>query len=359
MHFGKDPQGVCTSEKFKMVSNSITDLSDRDQAILKSVVQTYIATADPVGSRTVARYSGLGLSPATIRNCMADLEDAGLLYQPHTSAGRIPSHEGMRYYVSNLLDRKEIPEDERQALENAILSNVSDFEDMLKRAVKVIASWSGNAAVVTTPHHGKARLIHVDFVLVKPGTILIITVSDSGIVNNHLVQIDCHISSRRLRILAETVSAYLERMDPEQLKKELLDSIEEDRKFLDLLLSEAINAASRQDAGKDIIIDGSLNLLDYPEFSDIPRIRALFEAFEEKKILVALLERCIELDNTNILIGSDGLGQSAPESSVVIAPYREKGTPVGSIGIVGPARMDYARAVALVEYVSHILSRDM
>jgi heat-inducible transcriptional repressor len=339
--------------------NNTTDLSERDRAILKSVVTTYIATADPVGSRTVARHSGLGLSPATIRNCMADLEDAGLLYQPHASAGRIPSHEGMRYYVSHLLDRKEIQESERLALESAILSNVSDFEEMLKRAVKVIASWSGNAAVVTTPHPGKSRLIHVDFVQVKSGTILVITVSDSGTVHNHLVQIDCRISSRRLRVLAETISAYLERMDPEKLKQELLDSMEEDRKFLDLLLGEAITSSSRLYGDKEIIIDGRLNLLDYPEFSDIPSIRALFEAFEEKKILVALLERCIEMDNTNILIGSDGLGQSAPDSSVVIAPYREKGTPVGSIGIVGPARMDYARAVALVEYVSHLLSRDM
>ncbi len=343
----------------KMVDSTKLDLSERDEAILKSVVQTYIATADPVGSRTVARHSGLGLSPATIRNCMADLEDAGLLYQPHTSAGRIPSHEGMRYYVSNLLDRKEIPHQERVALESAIVSDVSDFEEMLKRAVRVMASWSGNAAVVTTPHQEKYRLIHVDFVQVKPGTILVIAVSDSGAVHNHLVQIDREIPASRLRVLADTVSAYLELMDMEELKKELMDSIEEDRKFLELLLNETITAASRREPDKDIIIDGRLNLLDYPEFSDIPSIRSLFEAFEEKKILVALLERCIEMDHTNILIGSDGLGQSAPDSSVVIAPYREKGTPVGSIGIVGPTRMDYARAVALVEYVSHILSRDM
>ncbi len=342
-----------------MTTESRIELSDRDEAILKSVVQTYITTAEPVGSRTVARYSGIGLSPATIRNCMADLEDFGLLYQPHTSAGRIPSHEGMRYYVSNLLDRQEISKHERVALENAILANAKDFEEILKRAVKVMASWSGNAAVVTTPQIGKDRLIHVDLVEVKPGTILVITVSDSGMVHNSFVQIDSSIPEKRLRFLSETVSACLQRMEPEELKQELVDSIEEDRKFLETLLSQAICASRSKNPDKDIIIDGSLNLLDYPEFSDIPRIRALFEAFQEKKMLVTLLERCMEMDDTNIFIGKDALGGSAPESSVVITPYREKGTPVGSIGIVGPTRMDYARAMALVEYVSQILSRDL
>lgn len=342
-----------------MVENSNIQLSERDQAILKSVVQTYITTADPVGSRTVARYSGLGLSPATIRNCMADLEDEGLLYQPHTSAGRVPSHQGLKYYVENLLERTELPQSEQVAIENAILENASDFEAMLRKAVQIMASWSGNAAIVTTPQFGSSRLIHVDFVQVKPGMILVITVSDAGAVHNHLVQIDSEISSSRLRTLADTVSAYLKRMAPEQLKNELLDSIEEDRKFLAMLLNEAISTLNHQYADKELLIDGRLNLLDYPEFSNIPSIRAIFEAFEEKKILVTLLEKCIEMDHTNILIGSDGLGKSAPDSSVVIAPYREKGTPVGSIGIVGPARMDYARTVALVEYVSRLLSRDI
>ncbi len=342
-----------------MASENRQELSERDEAILKSVVQTYIATAEPVGSRTVARQSGIGLSPATIRNCMADLEDFGLLYQPHTSAGRVPSHQGMRYYVSYLLDKYEFSKHERIALENAILANASDFEEVLKRAVKVMASWSGNAAVVTPPHVDKHRLIHVDLVEVRPGTILVISVYDSGVVQNSFLQIDCSIPKRRLRALAETISACLQRMEPEQLKQELLDSLEEDRKFLETLLAKAICAETPDDAHKELIIDGRLNLLDYPEFSDIPRIRALFEAFEEKKILVTLLERCMEMDDTNIFIGKDALGRSAPESSVVITPYREKGVPVGSIGIVGPTRMDYAKAMALVEYVAHILSKDL
>ncbi len=341
------------------VKSSGRTLTERDEAILRSVVQTYVATADPVGSRTVARYSGLGLSPATIRNCMADLEEEGYLYQPHTSAGRVPSHMGLKYYVEHLLQRTELSREEQQSIEAAILSNASDFEDMLKRAVHIMATWSGNAAIVTTPKVDASRLIHVDFVQVKPGTILVIAVTDSGSVHHSLIQIDREMPANRLRELAETVSAYLERMAPEELRDELLESMEEDRKVLELLLSRAISPAAGNESSKDVIIDGHLNLLDYPEFSNIPSIRAIFEAFEEKKVLVALLEKCMTMDNTSILIGREGLGQSAPESSVVIAPYREHGTPVGSIGIVGPARMNYNHNVALVEYVSGLLSREI
>ncbi len=332
------------------------ELSERNCEILRAIVQTYIDSAEPVGSRTVAKRSGLGLSPATIRNVMADLEEIGLLYQPHTSAGRVPTEAGLRYFVDYLLEKEALSWGDQVAIEEGLKASATDMVATLRKAVELLADFSGHAAVISTPRITGECLSHVEFIRVRPGMILVIMVADTGLVHNRLVHTEVDLQEEKLDAFAYYLNQKLAHGSLEEARRSILQELEEEKKVFELLMKDLIIGFQGLYDSGEVIVGGELNLLDYPEFSNVGRIRAMLQAFQEKSALLALLDRCLESDGVQVLIGSEGLGRKVPGCGMVLAPYSDKGQPLGSLGVVGPMRMNYARVLALVEYTAQVLS---
>ena len=331
------------------------DLSERSREILKTIIRTYIDCAEPVGSRTVAKKADLGLSPATIRNDMADLEDIGLLFQPHTSAGRLPTEMGLRYYVNFLLEKENLSWGDQVAIEQGLMFRSSDLVAVLRKAVQLLAFFSGHAAIASAPRPISEHLKHLEFLRIRSGLILLITISDTGLVQNRLVQIDHDISEEKLEHLSRYINSRLVHVSLDKLRSMIIKELEKEKKAFDFLLKDLLDR-KRDSVEEEIFIDGRLNLLDEMKFSDISRIRALLKTFEEKEALLALLDRCLDSKEVQIFIGSEGLGDEVPACGMVFAPYAGNDSPLGSLGVVGPLRMNYARMVALVEYTAQILT---
>ncbi len=333
------------------------DLSERSREILKTIIHAYIDSAEPIGSRTVAKKADLGLSPATIRNDMADLEDIGLLFQPYTSAGRLPTEMGLRYYVNFLLEKEDLPWDDQVAIEQGLMikSSGSDLVGVLKKAVQLLAFFSGHAAVASAPRPISKHLKYLEFFRIRAGLILLITVSDSGLVQNRLFQIDHDIPGKKLKRLSRYINSRLVHVSLDELRSMILKELEEEKKTFDSILRDLLDREKGPNR-EEIFIDGKLNLLDEMKFSDISRIRALLKTFEEKEALLALLDRCLDSRGVQIFIGSEGLGDEVPACGMVFAPYVGKDDPLGSLGVVGPLCMNYPRIVALVEYTAQVLS---
>ncbi|MDL1959874.1 MAG: heat-inducible transcriptional repressor HrcA [Deltaproteobacteria bacterium] len=331
------------------------DLSERSREILKTIIHAYINSAEPVGSRTVSKKAGLGLSPATIRNAMADLEDIGLLFQPHSSAGRLPTETGLRYYLDFLLEKEDLSWGDQVAIEKGLMFRPADLVLTLKRAVQILASFSGHAAVVSVPRLTCDYLIHLEFLRIRPGLILVISVSDTGMVQNRLVQIDYDIPEEKLEQISQYLSSKLVHMCLEELRSVIIEELKEEKRVFDVLLEDFLDQMKRSTEQGEVFIEGKLNFLDKPEFSNVSRIRAILQTFEEKEALLTLLDRCLDSRGVQIYIGSEGLGNEMPACGMVLAPYAGSDSPLGSLGIVGPIRMNYARAVSLVEYTAQVL----
>ena len=334
------------SEKFS--------ISERKKEILKQVVNSYIETAEPVGSRVIAKRSSLGLSSATIRNCMADLEDAGLLFQPHTSAGRLPTEEGLKFFVKNLMDKIPLSWGEQVAIEKEMLQEVEDFSDILKKAAQLLASLTGYTAVVSAPSELDERLKFIEFVNIKPGVILVVMVTSAGTVKNQLIRIKRGISQSTLERFSTKMNRLLKDHTLGEIRQKLIEAMKEDKKLCENLLTHLVPADNKRVSGK-LYIDGKLNLLDEPEFAYIPKIKNLLVTLEEKHLLLRLLDKCLAGDELQIFIGNE-VDHGVPECGLVVAPYDKKDHPVGSLGVLGPMRMNYPKVVSLVEYIAAILS---
>ncbi len=335
------------------------ELSDRNKEILKQVVRSYIERAEPVGSRLVAKRSNLGLSPATIRNSMADLEEAGLLYQPHTAAGRMPTEEGLRFFVQNLLDKEPLSWGEQVAIEKEIMEGGDDFQEILKKTAQLLASLTGHTAVVSAPSGLKERLQFMELVKVQPRLLLLVMVSEHGHVRNQLIRLEHDIPKGVVERLSSKLHEFMDEGSLSEVRQRLITSMQKDREIFDGILDRLIPSVSRQEGGEldagSIFIDGKFNLFDEPEFSDLQRLRSLLEALEEKHLLLRIIDRCLGDDGIQILIGSE-LDGNIKGCGMVVAPYEGEGEPVGGLGVLGPMRMNYGKIVSIVEYIAAILS---
>ncbi len=336
------------------MANKLT-ISERKKEILKQVVSSYIETAEPVGSRIIAKKSSLGLSSATIRNCMADLEDAGLLFQPHTSAGRLPTEEGLKFFVKNLMEKVPLSWGEQVAIEKEMLQDAEDFSDVLQKTAQLLASITGYTAVVSGPSELDEKLEFIEFVNIKPGVILVVMVTSGGTVRNQLIRTRREIPQKTLERFSVKMNSLLKRFTLGQIREQLIQAMEEDRRLCENLLTQLVPADSRKRITGKIYIDGKLNLLDEPEFSHIPKIKSLLEAIEEKHLLVRLLDRCLAGDELQIFIGKE-VDSGVRECGMVVAPYEKEEHPVGTLGVLGPMRMNYPKVVSIVEYIAAILS---
>ncbi len=328
-------------------------LSERHEKVLSLVTEEYIETAAPVGSRTVAKRFRPPLSPATIRNVMADLEDLGLLTQPHTSAGRIPTEEGFRYYVEHLLEPEPLPEETAVLIESRLSGELleKNWELLLKTVSHLLSDLSGFPVIVTTPKLEFEKLIKLDFVPLSEGLILAVAVSASGMVIHRAFQVPGDFPVKQIEALAETLNRRLPGLTLRELREILSSELEHERG----LLEELLRVLSEE--GEEPLVEGLGRLLDLPEFQDLERLREILRAFEEKSLLLQLIDRCLEARTPQVLIGDPGTTCPFRKCGAIVASYTYREVPVGGVAIVGPMRMAYARLIPLVDFAARELSR--
>ena len=344
------------------VKEDARQFDDRTREILRLLIRTHITSGEPVGSRTLSKYFEGKLSPATIRNIMADLEDAGLLMQPHTSAGRIPSEKGYRFYVDNLGDSGKLTRaDERRITRT--LADSDTAEDVMFRASYLLSTISNNVGIVIAPPPGATELKHIEFVDLSDGKILVIFVSKTGLLQKKVIRAhDVYPQEELDRAGRFLVERFTGKTIPE-IRNELLQIMEAERLLYDRMLkllqawNDSVETESVPNADS-VYVQGAANMINQPEFADIERMRALFRMFEEKGRLVKILNEFMSgntMEGVQIAIGSELGIPSMRDFTVITSTYASRDNTVGYLGIIGPTRMQYERGISIVAYLGRLV----
>ncbi len=338
-------------------------LNGRSIEVFRQLVDSYLTTGGPVGSRTLSQsLTNLSLSPASIRNVMADLEQAGLLFSPHTSAGRIPTQQGLRMFVDGMLEMGEINEDERRTIESRLTGSSRTVEDMLTQATEALSGLSRCAGLVMAPK-AEARLKHIEFVQVNDAKGLVILVSEDGAVENRMVDLPPGLPASTLTEATNFVNARLQGRTLAEATAAVLDEIETKRAELDSLTAKIVKAGlatwTGGEGAKSLIVRGQSKLLDdLHAQEDLERVRQLFDDLEAKNDLAKLLDLARGGEGVKIFIGSESKLFSLSGSSVIVAPYMNTEQKiVGVIGVIGPQRLNYARIIPMVDYTAKVVGR--
>jgi heat-inducible transcriptional repressor len=345
------------------------ELRNRPREVFRHLVEAYLTSGEPVGSRTLSQRLPLTLSPASIRNVMADLERMGLLYAPHTSAGRVPTEKGLRLFVDGMLEIGDLTSAERASIEERLAASGRPLEDVLTQAATLLSGLSRCAGLLVAAKQ-EVPLKHVEFVGINPGKALAILVGADGSVENRLIDTPLGLPPSALVEASNYLSAKLQGRTLEMTRSEILKEIEEQRAELDSLTAgivaeglATLSARPREgsDAAGDkiLIVRGASNLLeDIEAQSDLLRVRTLFDDIERKSDLIGLLELARKGEGVRVFIGSENKLFSLSGSSIVAAPYADaKGKVLGVIGVIGPTRLNYARIVPMVDYTARVVGR--
>ena len=333
-------------------------LSSRDREILRDVIYGFIVSGEPVSSRAISKQERHGLSSASIRNVMADLEERGFLRQPHTSAGRVPTPSGYHFYIETLMRQRSVPVQQRRYIDSQLKEGSADAGDRMAAASQVLSELTHQVGVVLIPALGDTVLKAVDFVPVSGRRVLCVVVSSSGFVDSKLIELEEVVPREELvragNYLTETFGGLALR----EIRDRLLLMMDEERAQVDRLLRLAIRLASQtlSPGVAEVKLDGTSELLSQPELADLGRVRRLFEEFNDKARLVKLLNQCLEGSGVRAWIGEDSELTEALDFSLVASPYRAGERVLGSLGILGPSRMEYDKVIPLVEYLADTLS---
>jgi heat-inducible transcriptional repressor len=332
-------------------------LSERAQNLLKILVERYIADGQPVGSRALSRFSSLELSPATIRNVMADLEEMGFVASPHTSAGRVPTPKGYRLFVDTLLTVRPMEEVERRQLADQITPD--DPHRVVIAASQMLSDLTHFAGIVVSPRRRGAVLRHIEFFGLSEKRVLLIIVASDGEVQNRVLITDRHYSPSQLVEAANYINQHYAGLEFDQLRTKVRDELLDLHRDMSGLMQAAIQMGSealRQPAD-GVVISGGRNLLEVGELSsDMQRLRRLFDLFESKTQLLELLEQSERAEGVKIFIGGESTLIPLDECSIVTAPYEVDGQVVGTVGVIGPTRMAYERVIPIVDVTSKLIS---
>ena len=336
-------------------------LESRQKDVLKSVIRAHIVTGEPVGSRTVSRGAGLDLSPATIRNIMAELEEHGLLVQPHTSAGRVPTDLAYRLYVDRLMGRSRMSAAQTHEIDEALERSRGEIPELLEETSRQLSRLSSHVGVVLAPEWRRIVVEQLEFVRLGPHRVVTILVGRSGVVHNRILEVEDPVEQAELDRIGSYLSERYHGWTLPKIREELKQRITQERATYNLLASKALElgrqAVDLARADSEVFIEGTSNLLNSPEFSDLERMRSVFRTLEEKSRLVEILGRVLDEDGVQVVIGEENDDADLATCSLVASPYRSGERVMGTVGIVGPTRMEYARAVALVDYLAQVLSR--
>ncbi len=341
---------------------TITELNERSREIFRLIVDAYVETGEPVGSRTLSRRGRLDLSPASIRNVMADLEEAGLLFAPHTSAGRLPTEAGLRLFVSGLLELGNLGEDERQEIAGRCAAAGRSLSHALVEATTALSGLSRCASLVIAPKTERP-LKHIEFVPLGPGRALVVLVTEDGLVENRLIEVPLGTPPSTLQAATNYLNNRLLGRTVDEAKVAILAEIDSRRAQLDELTAKLVEAGLASWAGgterNALIVRGQANLLeDVTALTDLERLRKLFDMLETNEAMVRLLDATREGEGVQIYIGSDNPLFGVAGCSVVVAPYQNsREQVVGAIGVIGPTRINYARIIPLVDYTAKVIGR--
>jgi heat-inducible transcriptional repressor len=335
----------------------IAMLDERSRTLLKALVEHYIADGQPVGSRALSKFSGLDLSPATIRNVMADLEEAGFVASPHTSAGRIPTARGYRLFVDSLLTVQTLESRQRDQMEEALHGLPAN--QIIANASQLLSSLTHFAGVVIAPRRTSNRIRQVEFLSLSEKRILLIIVTTDGDVQNRILNSEKAYSPSELVSAANYLNQNFAGLDFEQIRQRLSTEIQQLRDDIKPLMALTLDAgdAALAENTKPYVISGERNLLDVEELSsNMKRLRELFDLFEQRSSLMRLLEVSNRAEGVQIFIGGESGIATLDECSVITAPYNVDGQVVGSVGVIGPTRMAYERVIPIVDITARLLS---
>ena len=344
--------------------SKIATLNDRSRAILRQVVESYLTTGEPVGSRNLSRVLPMSLSPASIRNVMSDLEHHGLIFSPHTSAGRIPTQSGLRMFVDGLLEIGDISADERRQIEAQIASGrAGSVEQVLAEASNMISGLSHCAGLVLAEKQ-VSRLKHIEFVPLEPGKALAVLVGDDQNIENRVVTLPVGITPSALTEAANFLNTHIRGLTIREAHERIEAELKLARAELDELTQKVITAGFAEWSGtlddrRSLIVRGQSNLLkDVSAANDLDRIRMLFDDLESKSEMVQLLKLADHAQGVRIFIGSENTLFSLSGSSLVVAPFQDTTRQVvGVLGVIGPTRINYARIIPMVDYTAKLVGR--
>jgi heat-inducible transcriptional repressor len=336
-------------------------LDARARQLLRTLISQYIADGQPVGSRTLAKNSGLDVSPATIRNVMADLEEIGLLAAPHTSAGRVPTAQGYRVFVDSLLELKPLEETQIEEMRRGLPSQ-APTQDLLTGASSLLSDVTHFVGVVTLPKREEFPFRHIDFVALGGNRVLVILVFADNEVQNRVIVTQHVYSPSELEQVANFLNANYAGLRMAEIRERLKREMRETSQRLHQLMVAAADVAQQAFAdpeanhGGDMLVAGQINLMDSQGPADMERLRDLFEAFQRKRDLLVLLESCSRAEGVRLFIGEESGFDALDNYSVVTAPYGVEGRVLGVLGVIGPTRMAYQRVIPVVQATAQILS---
>jgi heat-inducible transcriptional repressor len=343
---------------------SLAQLDERSREIFRQIIESYLATGEPVGSRNISRLIPMTLSPASVRNVMADLEALGLVYAPHTSAGRLPTEFGLRFFVDAMMEIGDLSGGDRQAIEAQVRAiRGGALDDVLAEASQLLSGLSHGAGVVTTATTN-VRLKQIEFVRLEPGKALVVLVSDDGQVENRLLDLPRDLPASSLVEATNFLNARIRGKTLGEARADLEQALLAARAELDELTKKVVAAGLASWSGGDtadrrLIVRGHAKLLeDLKAMEDLERVRLLFDDLETKRGVIDLLGKAEGAEGLRIFIGSENKLFSLSGSSTIIAPYRDgAGRVVGVLGVIGPTRLNYARVVPMVDYTAKVVSR--
>ena len=338
-----------------MVTN--TELNERSQQLLKTLVERYIHDGQPVGSRVLSKDSDLNLSPATIRNVMADLEDLGLIHSPHTSAGRIPTVNGYRFFVDTLLTVKPLQEQELDRLHEGL--DNTDNDNALDMASKLLSETTHMAGVVTLPRQELVCLRHIEFLPLSNTRVLVIFVTNEHEVHNRIIHTAKNFSVAELQQAANYLTSLYSGQSLAVVREKVLHEMQQDQQRMNQSMLDAVSMAQlafeNDDKNEGYVLSGETNLMSFSELSDMERLKGLFDAFSQKRGIIHLLDKCLAADGVQIYIGEESGYQAFDHCSLVTSPYSVNEEVVGVLGVIGPTRMAYEKIIPYVDVTAKLL----
>ena len=332
----------------------------RQAEVLREVVRQHIRSGEPIGSAAVTRGARLGLSPASVRSVMAELEERGLLCRPHASAGRIPTDRAYRLYVDSLQPRPRMAPTEAHAIEQALAGSRGELGELFVEASRQLSRFSQQVALVLAPDLDRIVVDHLELVRLDAQRVMAIVVARSGVVHNRILPVDEPLDPAELERIGRYLSTEFGGLTLPAMRAALERSLGQERAIYDRLLARSLELGRRAvELGHEaeLFVEGASNLLSLPDFSDLEQLRALLRTLEDKRTLIDLLERLIESAGVQVVIGQENPLFDLTRCSLVASTYGAGGRVLGSVGIVGPIRMPYGRAMALVDHLSRVLSQ--
>ena len=340
---------------------NIEDLDPRAREVLREIILQYVSLGEPISSRSLAKGGRFGLSPASLRNVMADLEEAGFVYQPHTSAGRVPTDRGYRFFIDHLMRSRRISSHDRDVIDDSV-SKANELDEVMHLASRLLSKLSDQVGVVFLPNFQNLAMRSINFIPVAERKIMVVVVGLNGVVVNKIVDTAADFSRDELDLIGRYISDEFSGRTLMAVRDQLSNLLQQERAAFDEGHRRAITLGREAvefvlPSEHDLFLEGASSILNKPEFSDAGSLRKTMQAFDQRERLIEILTRCLNEEGLQILIGSESTFTQSYNFSLVATRYGSTSSPTGLVGVLGPTRMEYARVATIVEYLGQALSR--